>query len=106
MGWHALTSNDPLPEAPAPTPDLDKVLILLTDGTNTQNRWTGNASEINARMRKVCANIKAANVKVHTVRVIDGSTIATNLADLRVKIRRIWRRVILTWSRSVPVLVF
>ena len=35
-GWHALTSNAPLSEAVAPAPDLDKVLIILTDGTNTE----------------------------------------------------------------------
>jgi hypothetical protein len=110
-GWHALTSNDPLPSAAEPAPDLDKVLILLTDGTNTQNRWTGNSSDIDARTKAVCANIKSANIKIYTVRVIDGnadllqncatksdmyydvqnasalnavfSTIATNLANLR-----------------------
>jgi Flp pilus assembly protein TadG len=111
-GWHALTGNDPLPEGSAPAPDLDKVLILLTDGTNTQNRFTSNAANIDARTKKVCDNIKAANIKVYTVRVIDGNagllqgcaskadmyydvqnasalnavfnTIATNLANLRV----------------------
>ena len=31
-GWHALTSNAPLSEAVAPAPDIDKVLIILTDG--------------------------------------------------------------------------
>jgi hypothetical protein len=110
-GW-ALTGNDPLPEGSAPAPDLDKVLILLTDGTNTQNRFTSNAANIDARTKKVCHNIKAANIKVYTVRVIDGNagllqgcaskadmyfdvqnasalnavfnTIATNLANLRV----------------------
>ena len=58
--------------APAPSADLDKVLVILTDGENTQNRWSSNASTIDARTQKVCDNIKAANIKLYTVRVIDG----------------------------------
>ena len=58
--------------APAPALDLDKVLIILTDGENTQNRWSSTASVIDARTQKVCDNIKAANIKLYTVRVIDG----------------------------------
>ncbi|MBN8959302.1 MAG: pilus assembly protein [Rhizobiales bacterium] len=73
-GWHALTSSDPLTEASAPAADLDKVLILLTDGDNTQNRFSSNQSSIDARTKKVCDNIKATNViKIYTVRVIDGN---------------------------------
>jgi hypothetical protein len=37
--WHALTTNAPMTEAAAPAPERDKVIILLTDGLNTQNRW-------------------------------------------------------------------
>ena len=58
--------------APAPAPDLDKVIVILTDGENTQNRWTSTASSIDARTQKVCDNVKAANIKLYTVRVIDG----------------------------------
>lgn len=72
-GWHALTSSDPLPEGSAPQPDLDKVIILLTDGQNTQNRFSSTQSEIDLRTQKACANIKAANIKIYTVRVIDGN---------------------------------
>ena len=35
--WHALTPGAPLSEASAPKPDLDKVIILLTDGENTES---------------------------------------------------------------------
>jgi Flp pilus assembly protein TadG len=58
--------------APAPAPDLDKVIILMTDGDNTQNRWSSTASAIDARTSKACDNIKAANIKLYTVRVING----------------------------------
>ena len=40
--WHSLTSSLPFPEGTDPKPDTDKVIILLTDGDNTQNRWSTN----------------------------------------------------------------
>ena len=72
-GWHALTPNLPMTEGTAPNPDTDKVIILLTDGDNTENRWTTNSVDIDARTKKVCANVKAAGIKLYTVRVIDGN---------------------------------
>jgi Flp pilus assembly protein TadG len=80
-GWHALTSNLPLPEGSDPAPDLDKVVILLTDGTNTQNRWSSSESSIDARTALACTNVKAANIKIYTVRVLDGNaTLLQNCA--------------------------
>ncbi|MFN3349003.1 MAG: vWA domain-containing protein [Pseudorhodoplanes sp.] len=98
--------------AAAPQNDLDKVIILLTDGDNTQNRWSTSQTAIDNRTKLACANAKAANIKLYTVRVINGnasllqqcatlpsmyydvqnaaqlsavfSTIAQNLANLRV----------------------
>jgi Flp pilus assembly protein TadG len=72
MAWQTLTAAAPF-NAPAPAPDLDKVIILLTDGQNTQNRWSKSASSIDSRTQKVCENAKAANIKVYTIRVIDGN---------------------------------
>ena len=71
--WHALTPNAPLTEGTAPSADTDKVIILLTDGENTANRWSTSAAEIDARTKKVCDNVKAAGIKLYTVRVIDGN---------------------------------
>lgn len=80
MGWQTLSNNEPF-NAPAPATDLDKVIILLTDGQNTQNRWTSSTSTIDARTQKACDNVKAANVKLYTVRVIDGNaTLLKNCA--------------------------
>ena len=85
--WHALTSNTPLTEAAAPSPDLDKVIILLTDGDNTEawnnsnNTKITSQSTIDARTSTACTNIKAANIKIYTVRVIDGNaTLLKNCA--------------------------
>lgn len=71
--WHALTTNSPLTEATAPNLDTDKVIILLTDGENTENRFTTTATAIDDRTRMVCTNVKAANIKIYTIRVIDGN---------------------------------
>jgi hypothetical protein len=71
--WHALTPNSPLTEGTAPNPETDKVIILLTDGENTENRWTNNSGDIDARTRLVCTNVKAAGIKLYTVRVIEGN---------------------------------
>lgn len=71
--WHALSSGQPLKGGAAPAKDLDKVVILLTDGENTENRWGANASAIDKRTEAVCTNIKKDGIKVYTVRVIEGN---------------------------------
>jgi Flp pilus assembly protein TadG len=81
MGWQTLSPVAPF-DAPAASPDVDKVIILLTDGDNTQNRWTGSTSSIDARTQKVCDNAKAANMKIYTIRVINGNaTLLKNCAS-------------------------
>ena len=80
MAWQTLAPVAPF-NAPAASPDLDKVIILLTDGQNTQNRWTSSTTSIDARTQKACDNAKAANIKLYTVRVIDGNaTLIQNCA--------------------------
>ncbi len=39
MAWQTLSTGAPFNASAAAT-DLDKVIILLTDGENTRNRWT------------------------------------------------------------------
>jgi len=74
-GWHALTPNDPLTEAAAPSNQILKYLVFLTDGLNTQNRWTTTPVDIDARTQTVCSNIKAstAQIRLYTIRVIEGN---------------------------------
>jgi Flp pilus assembly protein TadG len=72
--WHSLTSSLPFPEGTDPKPDVDKVIILLTDGDNTQNRYSTTQSNIDARTTLACSNVKGANIKLYTIRVIDGNT--------------------------------
>jgi Flp pilus assembly protein TadG len=72
MAWQTLSPVAPF-NAPSPSPDLDKVIILLTDGENTENRWTSSSTSINARTQLACNNARADNIKVYTVRVIAGN---------------------------------
>lgn len=57
--WMLLQSTDPFP-----TPAKDSnykytdAIILLSDGENTQNRWYSSASQIDARQKILCDNIK------------------------------------------------
>lgn len=71
--WHALTTGMPLTQATAPAADLDKVIIVLTDGENTENRFTTNSAAIDKRTEAACANIKKDGIKIYTVRVIEGN---------------------------------
>jgi Flp pilus assembly protein TadG len=59
--------------AEAPKNDLDKVIILLTDGDNTQNRWSSSQTSIDNRTKLACTNVNNANIKLYTVRVINGN---------------------------------
>ncbi len=80
LAWQSLAPVAPF-SAPAPANDLDKVIIALTDGDNTQNRWSSSQSVIDARTEKVCANAKADNIKIYTIRVINGNaTLLKNCA--------------------------
>ena len=66
-------------EAAAPATDLDKVLIILTDGTNTESWKNSNnttvtvSTAIDDRTKLACDNVKAANIKIYAIRVIDGN---------------------------------
>jgi Flp pilus assembly protein TadG len=71
-GMHALTPNLPLTGAEQPNEELEKYMVVLTDGENTQNRWTTNSSTIDTRTAAACAEAKALGIKVYTVRVING----------------------------------
>jgi uncharacterized protein YegL len=85
MGWQSLTAQ------PFTIPELDpnyqynQVIILLTDGLNTEDRWYTNQSSIDTRQQKTCDNIKAAGITLYTVQVNTGhdstSTLLQNCAS-------------------------
>ncbi len=73
-GWMSLVGGGPF-TAPAKDPNYtyQQVIILLTDGLNTQNRWYSSQNKIDDREQKTCANIKAAGVTLYAIQVNTGS---------------------------------
>jgi Flp pilus assembly protein TadG len=93
-GWQSLVGGGPL-TAPAQVSGYTyiNVIILLSDGLNTQDRWYGNGSatstQVDARMydssgNGTCANIKAAAIVIYAIQVNTGgdptSTLLQNCA--------------------------
>src|SRR5271166_5429315 len=70
-GWQSLTNSPLTVPAMDPNYQYKQIVILLTDGLNTQDRWYGNGStpspQVDARQETLCANIKAAGIVVYTV---------------------------------------
>lgn len=92
-GWRALSPGEPLTEGrPYGTTNNEKVIVLMTDGANTysassnHNKSTygahgygaadrlgttytnaGYVSQMNQKTQAVCANAKAAGIKIYTV---------------------------------------
>ena len=73
-GWLSLTGGGPYPAPPEEEPGYkySKVIILMSDGLNTQNRWYSNAAQIDARQKMTCDNVKAAGITLYTVHVNTG----------------------------------
>lgn len=73
-GHHVLSRDEPVATGAAEgTKNLSKIMVFMTDGNNTQNRWSRNQTEIDARTRQVCAKIKAAKIQLITARIIEGN---------------------------------
>ncbi len=95
-GWQSLVGGGPF-TAPALDSNYDykQVIILLSDGLNTQDRWYGNgydtSTAVDNRMYQTgngsgtCANIKAAGISIYTIQVNTGgdptSTLLQNCAS-------------------------
>ena len=94
-GWMSLAGGGPM-TVPAMDSNYEykQIIILLTDGLNTQDRWYGNgsstATSVDDRMvdssgNGTCANIKAAGITLYTIQVNTGndptSTMLQNCAS-------------------------
>ncbi len=87
-GWLTLGAGAPFNAAAKdPNYTYKEAIILLSDGLNTQNRWSSNAAQIDARQALLCANAKKANITIYTIQLNTGtpgdptSTVLQNCAS-------------------------
>lgn len=87
--WQSLVGGGPL-TAPAKDSNYTytDVIILMSDGMNTEDRWYSQQTPIDNRMYQTgngsgtCANIKAAGITIYTIHVnTDGSPTSTLLQN-------------------------
>lgn len=72
-GWLSLAGGGPFSVPPMDSNySYSQVIILLTDGLNTQDRWYTKQSSIDARQRMTCDNIKTAGITLYTIQVNTG----------------------------------
>ena len=70
----SLTGGGPF-TVPAKDPNYkyQDIIILMSDGLNTENRWDGNGSSqssaVDARMALACTNAKNAGLTIYTIHV-------------------------------------
>ncbi len=85
LGWQSLTASPFAIPAMDSNYKYNQVIILLTDGLNTQDRWYTTQSSIDTRQQRTCDNIKAAGITLYTVQVNTGgdptSTLLQNCAS-------------------------
>ena len=68
-------------DGPAMDPkyQYSQVIILLTDGLNTQNRWYTSQTSIDNRQKMTCDDINAAGITLYTVQVNTGGDPTSSL---------------------------
>ncbi len=81
-GWQTLVGGGPFTAPPMNSNEkYQQVIILLSDGLNTQDRWYGNgtttSTSVDHRMYDTdgsgtCANAKAAGIMIYTIQVNTG----------------------------------
>jgi hypothetical protein len=75
-----LPGRYPTPPAEEANYKYQKIIILMSDGLNTENRWYDNANQIDARQKLTCDNVKAAGITLYTIHVnTDGDPKSTLL---------------------------
>jgi Flp pilus assembly protein TadG len=76
-GWFSLSDTAPL-SAPAKANNYTyyDYLVLVSDGLNTQNRWTTNQTTIDDRQKILCDNMKKSpyNVKIFAIQINTSTT--------------------------------
>ena len=69
-GWMAQTAGNPMNPPPLHS-DTQQFLVILSDGLNTQDRWSGDGSNqataVDSRMSLVCTHAKSAGIIVYAI---------------------------------------
>jgi len=79
LGWQSLVGGGPFPVVPLDANyQYTQVIILLTDGLNTADRWyscpaAGPCPTIDSREQLTCNQAKAAGIVMYTIQVNTGS---------------------------------
>ena len=75
LGWMSLVGGGPftVPVKPAGY-TYHNIIVLFTDGLNTEDRWYTDAPSIDARQRLTCQNAKAAGITIYTVQISTDGT--------------------------------
>ena len=101
-GWQSLVGGGPIASPPPKDTryTYNEVIVLMSDGLNTLNRWYGNGSSSSASVDKrmyessalgTCANIKASGVTIYTVHVnTDGDPKSTLLENCASTADKFW----------------
>lgn len=80
--WQSLTDGAPLhPPARAARYAYQRAIILISDGLNTENRFSTNPSTIDARQRILCDNIKSNDITIYTIQVNTTSDPRSSVLD-------------------------
>lgn len=68
--WQTLTQGAPM-NAPEEDPKFTykKVIILISDGMNTESRHSSRQTEIDSRQALLCTAVKAAGITLYTIQV-------------------------------------
>jgi hypothetical protein len=92
-GWQSLVGGGPFPTPPVKDEQYtyQDIIVLMSDGLNTVDRWYGNGWDTNTSVDNrmyasattgTCVNVKAAGIKVYTVHVnTNGSPESTLLKN-------------------------
>ncbi|UDF02683.1 TadE/TadG family type IV pilus assembly protein [Asticcacaulis sp. AND118] len=74
-GIEILSPSEPMTGGVAFKDDITyKYMILVTDGENTQNRWTSTTATIDARTKLACQAAKDKGITVFVIRVMEGNS--------------------------------
>jgi hypothetical protein len=84
LGWMSLVGGGPFPTPPAmdSSYQYQQIIILLTDGLNTQDRWYTSQNSIDTRQQMTCDNIKTSGITLYTIQVnTEGDPVSTLLQN-------------------------